>query len=282
MADRIQDYAVNSARWLSLEDFDGEVWKDFPLDSIYQLSNYGRLKVKERVMVIPTKRSDKPYTAHFKPKIKKQQLGEHYYTSTIRLNGKGKTMTIHRMVCMAFHDNPHNYPEINHKDENKLNNRADNLEWCTRLYNVRFGTGIKRMSVKMKNRVDQSKTVYQFDFNGKFIAKYPSVSEAARQVNVCAMSIIQVCQGKTFSVKGYIWSYTNSQSEIANRIIKMNNSFRSSSYNIICQYKLDGEIVAEYDSVTNAANITGIKSCYISRCLHNKRKSGGGYKWKFK
>jgi hypothetical protein len=282
MADNIKDFAVNSARWLSLENFEGEVWKDFSLNDIYQLSNYGRLKIKERIEIIPTKRSNKPYTAHFSAKIKKPQLGKHYYMASITINGKQKNMTIHRMVCMTFHDNPNNLPEINHKDENKLNNMAENLEWCNRLYNVRYGTGIKRMAVKMKNRKDQSKKVYQFDFKGNLVAEFPSASEASRILGVTMMSIVGVCLGKRFSIKGYIWSYNKNKTEIMDRISKMNNSYRSSVYNIICQYSLDGKFIAEYENVTNAANKSGVKACYISRCLHNKRKSGGGYIWKFK
>jgi hypothetical protein len=252
------------------------------LDNIYQLSNYGRLKVKERVMVIPTKRSNKPYTAHFRAKIKKLQLGEHYYMASVTINGKKKNLTIHRMVCATFHDNPNNLPEVNHKDENKLNNRSDNLEWCTRIYNVRYGTGTDRMAVKMKNRKDQSRKVYQFDFKGNYIAEYPSVSEVARIMGVSMTSISEVCLKKRFSIKGYIWSYTKDESDITGRILDMNNSYRSSVYNTICQYSLDDKLIAEYDSVTDAANKSGVKDCYISRCLHNKRKSAGGYKWEYK
>ena len=53
---------------------------------------------------------------------------------------KKKTVSVHRLVAMAFVNNPNpdKYKEVNHIDENKLNNNADNLEWCTRSYNQKY------------------------------------------------------------------------------------------------------------------------------------------------
>lgn len=50
-----------------------------------------------------------------------------------------KTCKVHRLVAMAFVNNPNNLPEINHIDENKLNNTYSNLEWCTTQYNLTYG-----------------------------------------------------------------------------------------------------------------------------------------------
>ena len=63
-----------------------------------------------------------------------------------------KKQRIHRLVAVAFLDNPFNYTDINHKDEIKTNNKVDNLEWCTREYNNNYGTKPQRTSATMKER----------------------------------------------------------------------------------------------------------------------------------
>ena len=65
-------------------------------------------------------------------------------------NVKGrKSFLVHRLVANAFIPNPNNLPEVNHKDENSQNNSAENLEWCSRLYNVHYGTYIERLRQRM-------------------------------------------------------------------------------------------------------------------------------------
>ena len=56
----------------------------------------------------------------------------------------GKTESVHRIVAKCFCPNPHGYNEVNHIDGNKLNNDASNLEWCSRVENVRhaYRTGL--------------------------------------------------------------------------------------------------------------------------------------------
>ena len=60
--------------------------------------------------------------------------------------GKRITYRVHRLVAMAFVPNPDNLPHINHKDENKLNNNPNNLEWCDNSYNNNYGTRNKRIA----------------------------------------------------------------------------------------------------------------------------------------
>lgn len=71
-----------------------------------------------------------------------------YGYAIIKLMKSGKSITykVHRLVAMAFIPNPDNLPHINHKDENKLNNNPNNLEWCDNRYNNNYGTRNKRIS----------------------------------------------------------------------------------------------------------------------------------------
>ena len=64
---------------------------------------------------------------------------------------------VHRLVATAFIDNPQALPEVNHIDENKENNNVSNLEWCTRLYNMRYGTQIERANLSRKKTLERKR-----------------------------------------------------------------------------------------------------------------------------
>lgn len=78
-------------------------------------------------------------------------------------NGKYINKTIHRIVAETFLLNPNNLPQVNHKDENKLNNSVDNLEWCTIQYNNTYGSRIAKARKKKINHTNLSKKVAKID-----------------------------------------------------------------------------------------------------------------------
>lgn len=62
---------------------------------------------------------------------------KNYLIIGLMQNGKRKRLLVHRLVALTFIPNPNNLPEVNHKDKNKLNCNVDNLEWCTRIDNLK-------------------------------------------------------------------------------------------------------------------------------------------------
>lgn len=125
-----------------------------------------------------------------------------YLTVDLYKDGKRKTFLVHRLVAQAFIPNPDNLPEVNHINEDKTDNRVENLEWCSRKYNANWGTGIQRRVEK------RSKPVIALDRQGRVVHVFPSTAEAGRNgYNWRAVSAC--CRGdKGFKThKGLIWKY---------------------------------------------------------------------------
>lgn len=174
-----------------------EIWKTIEgYEGFYEISNLGRVKSLRR---IETRKNGTTYP------VKESIIAQHadkkgYCRARLRKPGSTKTLLVHRLVAAAFIPNPNGYKEINHKDECKGNNRADNLEWCDRKYNIHYGTGRKRQAEL------QSKKVYQYTMDGDLVKVWNSTKECGR--NGYAQSSVQrCCKGKAKSHIGYKWSY---------------------------------------------------------------------------
>lgn len=125
-----------------------------------------------------------------------------YYRVHLCKDGKAKWYSVHRLVAETFIPNPDNLPEVNHKDEDKLNNRVDNLEWCNSRYNTNYGTRNKRISKTNMNSI-LSRPVRCIETN----IIYPSVMEARRQTGIFDTAIGKVCKGERKTAGGYHWEY---------------------------------------------------------------------------
>ena len=129
----------NSKNWLSLKDFECEVWKDIKgFEGFYCVSNYGRVKSLHRIIVRKTH-----VTQTVKERILKQTKNSNgnCCVSLIKPDNKKLYRKVHVLVAKAFCKNPNNEKCINHKDENKENNIFLNLEYCSYLYNLQYNNG---------------------------------------------------------------------------------------------------------------------------------------------
>lgn len=120
-----------------------------------------------------------------------------YLIINLHKDNKMKTFKMHRLVAEAFIDNPNNYPQINHKDEDKTNNCIENLEWCSHKYNQNYGTHNEKISKTL------GKAVYCVELNKVF----DSIKKASRELGINDTCIGLACKNKIKHSGGYHWKY---------------------------------------------------------------------------
>lgn len=173
-----------------------EIWKDVENTSgRYQISSEGRLRKKDHddyVLVRPRYDRD----------------GYQYVEIFFDDIGKNKHISIHRLVAITFINNPYNLPIVHHIDDNKQNNSATNLFWCTHAQNLSF-----RLSAR-NGKYNKHREIEQYTLDGKYIATWSSYSEAYRAVspkNNCKSSglISECCRGVKGKKQayGFIWRF---------------------------------------------------------------------------
>ena len=176
-----------------------KIWRDIAgYEGLYQVSNMGRVKSLERIITRKNGRKQTIRERILKPKTKRTG-----YLQVGLFNGRGKEkkFLVHRLVCGAFHENPENKPCVNHIDENKANNEANNLEWCTYKENNNHGTRTARTS----------KPVGQYSIDGNLIKVWQSTREVERQLCFDHSTVSKAAQGKYKTAYGYVWKYIDEE-----------------------------------------------------------------------
>ena len=175
-----------------------EIWKDIQgYEGVYQISNLGEIKSLERMIV-----TNDNITKKIKEKILKPCLRKNgYYGIVLKKDDKSKYYAIHRLVAQHFIPNPNNLPQVNHKDENKINNCVENLEWCTSQYNINYGTHNERQALA------KSKTVYQYSLEKELLNIWKSTHDVKYKLGYGQGNIASFCRGERKTAYGYIWSY---------------------------------------------------------------------------
>lgn len=164
-----------------------EEWKKVNGYTRYEVSNMGRVR-----------------NIHTKELKAIRQTKTGYFITDLKENGKKKTSYIHRLVAEAFIPNPNGLPQVNHKDENKKNNAVGNLEWCTAIYNNKYGTHNER--IKATKTEVYGKKVAQVDCKtGDVLKVYDSLTEGAKAVGVTKQAIKYAISEGTHTAGGFRW-----------------------------------------------------------------------------
>ena len=199
-----------------------EIWKDVVgFEGAYKVSNLGRVKSLDRMVTV--RRGKDVYQYPVQGRILKPTTQNHGYLG-VWLYGKGgvsnrngRIYGIHRIVAEAFCKKSDGDCEVNHINENKADNRACNLEWCTHQENSSYGTRGERIS-RANTNGKQSKAVVQLTPNGEFVAEYPSLAEIRRKTGFNHKNICRFLKGYGETAYGYKWQYAveyNSDRETA-------------------------------------------------------------------
>ena len=180
-----------------------EIWKDIVgYEGLYQVSNLGNVKSLAR-----GNRAEKNI---------KQNTNYGYKCVYLYKDHKLKDKRVHRIVAEVFLDKNDfksmpdedrnlidlNDLQINHKDENKKNNRVNNLEWCTAKYNSNYGSRNKKVSNLKRKKINQ------YDLEGNFIREWDSISKIEKELGLHHSNIIKVCSNLRNKTGGYKWKYS--------------------------------------------------------------------------
>jgi hypothetical protein len=164
--------------------------------------HFGRYKICKEGQILSLKKN-KPLSPG---------LGRNgYYHVELHSDLRIKTHSVHRLIAEYFLSDYSPELEVNHKDGNKLNNHADNLEMVTRSQNINHGFENGLIVPPWKGKTGKlhhaSKAVVQLSKEGEFIAEHGSIREAAKKMGLSPRTIDQVLAGKGKTAGGFKWKY---------------------------------------------------------------------------
>ena len=175
-SDKVAEHNSNAEIWIPIKGYEGR----------YSVSNFGNVVShrggKSRILKTTPNRTG-------------------YAQVSLGKNGTIKSFRVNVLVANHFLQRPQGLTEVNHKDENKSNNRADNLEWCTHAYNMNYGTRTRRAIAPL------CKAVIRYSKSGERIDTYDSVRQASRTLGISAPHISLCCRGMRKSAGGFKWQF---------------------------------------------------------------------------
>lgn len=190
-----------------------EIWRPVVgYEGLYEVSNLGRVRSMGHY-VTQNGNCGTPFTRFYKGRIIHATCTSNGYEGLTLSNGsKRENKSVHRLVAEAFIPNPNGLPQVNHKNEVRNDNRAENLEWCTVAYNVTYGHRTEKAARA------RSKPVLQITRGGTVVASFLSIHSAAEETGIYYRNIYAVAnrtkrfdkskRGNTRKTAGgFVWVY---------------------------------------------------------------------------
>ena len=180
-----------------------EIWKAIEgYEGKYEVSNLGRVRSLDQQLPFTTRWGTIAYRLAKGKMLTARKIHGGYLGVLFKVQGHTEMKLVHRLVAKAFVPNPQDLETVNHIDEDKTNNRADNLEWMSRADNVRYGTGSQRKRTPMRK-------VEQLTVDGQHVAYFDSIKEASEATGVQTRHIGGCCRNEygAKTAGGYRWKY---------------------------------------------------------------------------
>lgn len=168
----------------------GEKWMPIIGWSGYEISIIGRIRN------LTTKKIKKPHLHH-----------SGYYTCSLHKDGIPKYFILSRLISIHFVPNPNNFPEINHKNKIRRDNRISNLEWNLAIENSKH----RNLDLDYDNK----KPLIQKTLSGEFIKNWESAYAAGKALGKTASNIISTVKGRYNHAYGFRWEYKNINNNVA-------------------------------------------------------------------
>lgn len=237
-----------------------------------------------------------------------------YHTVYLTFHNKQYNFMVHRLVAEAFCDNPYNYTIVHHKDENKQNNRAENLEWVTTQQNIKASIN------KRKKAEDNNYYTGIFDNNWKRYPEFPCyfVNKDGRVVNEKTRKILIPSERNGYLRLNFYFNKNSHKRSLhkvlyetfigpipenmlidhidgnrANnsltnlRLVSQSNNMKSAMENghngqiQVLQFDKQGKFIQEFSTIQAAANAVGVTHAAV-RSAMLRGGTSGGYIWKKK
>lgn len=200
-----------------------------------------------------------------------------YKLVVLTRNKKHYTRKVHRLVLEAFISNPKNYPQVNHKDDNKANNCLDNLEWCSASYNNSYGSHMSNILDTMKK---SGRMIPIVAYRQGTWYHFESLSECAQFIGSDTSHVSRVVQSVSLnnqsgrmSVRGYLLAYARDKDKIdinvkphrwRTKVCACRGSEKvtfNSTKEASCYFKIDRRKLSYY--IKNGKEIQGWKFSYM-------------------